>query len=168
MKDIIRNQEIVLIEDVNQDEEVLNEKIGVSSIEELVPRTLGEEEKHYNINTRCPIPPNGTPYCYHLSLHKHMDRWAIYRMGVPPVAGNQFAYIKPKQFGGLSYRAHLGSWNDVLEIQTQDYGLVQIYAPKDEDSCQGKYVIHQDYDLSKGPEGERWGSKFCRFNYSKH
>lgn len=69
----------------------------------------------------------------YLNLHSHMEKWAIYATNVRPVTGNQKGYLKPKMFGGLSYKI-IEDRGDVKIINTGDYGTVQIYAPTDADS----------------------------------
>lgn len=171
---VIKNDHIILAEDVNINE-FENVKIGVHSEQELIPRNpedfkelvgVDKEEFEKIMQSRCPSDHTGTlPRCPVLNLHKNMDRWAIYRMGVKPVAGNQFAYLAPKQFGGLTYIAHPGSYGDVWEIKTQQYGLVQIYAPKDNDSCRTVYIATGPNYPGDIPDGNYWGSTWCKRYY---
>lgn len=94
----------------------------------------------------------GTTFEYNVHLHNHMDRWAVYPLGSTPVTGNQCGYLAPKKYGGLTYKI-LGrtAYPDVHSIQTESFGKVNIYIPKDWDSCwtrtydktcPGGYIAH--------------------------
>jgi N-acetylmuramoyl-L-alanine amidase len=70
----------------------------------------------------------------YLNLHKHMKEWGIYRLNATPIKRNQFAQLKPSKFGGLSYKVLGNPQANVYTIQTEDFGKVNIYAPRDKDS----------------------------------
>lgn len=93
---------------------------------------------------------------YNVHLHKHMVRWAVYPTNVTPVTGNQCGYLAPATYGGLTYRIldDITGYPDVFSIQTDSFGKVNIYIPKDWDSCwtritdskcPGGYVAHHPY-----------------------
>ncbi|WP_404450227.1 N-acetylmuramoyl-L-alanine amidase [Sutcliffiella horikoshii] len=69
-----------------------------------------------------------------LNLMPHMTTWRVYAIGVSPVSGNEVGIIAPATFGGLSYRIIGNPGTDLYTIQTQSFGTVNIYAPRDNDS----------------------------------
>ena len=79
-----------------------------------------------------PRPPlsNGD----YLFLNAHVIKWNVYPTNVAPVIGNQCGSLSPSQFGGIEYKILGNPQADVYTIQTQSYGLVNIYVPKDGDS----------------------------------
>lgn len=79
----------------------------------------------------------------YLNLKPHMERWAIYKTNVKPVKGNEFAYLSPSQFNGLSYRI-IEDRGDVKVINTSYFGIVQIYAPRDNDSTITDYPAFEN------------------------
>ncbi|WP_159101138.1 peptidoglycan recognition protein family protein [Listeria grandensis] len=54
--------------------------------------------------------------------------WRIYGLTVSPIKANTKAFLKPAKFGGLSYPVLKNRGSDVYEIQTVQFGRVQIYA----------------------------------------
>ena len=93
---------------------------------------------------------------YNVHLHSHMTSWAVYPTNVTPVLGNQCGYLAPARYGGLTYRVleDFTGYANVVTIQTESFGKVNIYVPKDEDSCwtritekqcPGGYVAHHPY-----------------------
>ena len=176
------NEEIKLVEELSEKELLEiengeNVKIGFLSEDELIPNEdylPGEEvDKNLEISLLCPEEYPGSPniaFCPVLNLHKHMTKWAIYRAGVRPVSGNQFAYLNPSAYGGLTYIAHPGAYGDVWEIQTNQYGYVQIYAPKDSDSCSYFNAVFptDPKNPRNDPEGRTWGTRWCSKSYAKH
>lgn len=70
----------------------------------------------------------------YLNLHPHMSKWNVYPTSKAPVIGNQCGSLAPKTYGGLSYEILANPHTDVYTIQTQSYGKVNIYAPRDNDS----------------------------------
>lgn len=70
----------------------------------------------------------------YLFLKGHMTKWNVYPTGVAPVIGNQCGTLNPSLFGGIEYEILGNPQTDVYTIQTRDFGKVNIYAPKDEDS----------------------------------
>jgi N-acetylmuramoyl-L-alanine amidase len=70
----------------------------------------------------------------YLNLHKHMNEWGIYKVNAVPVKKNQFAQLRPAKFGGLSYEILGNPQANIYTIQTEDFGMANIYAPRDEDS----------------------------------
>ncbi|MGL5038077.1 MAG: hypothetical protein ACRC6F_10220 [Aeromonas sp.] len=106
-----------------------------------------------------------------LNLHKNMSSWAIYRPNVAPIKGNEFAYLNPRLFNGLSYISYNSSnYSGVKLISTNQFGQVQIYAPRDEDSCLGSCVqgSAEHFILTKDPEAKNFGTKYCKYGYDKH
>lgn len=153
MKD--EKKEIYLVEEVSVDSNVVEKEQLTEA--NLVP-----------INA---MPIDLLPSVEVLNLHSNMERWAIYRCGVLPVKGNEFAYVTPKQWGGLSYVCRPGAYQDVVEIQTQQFGYVQIYAPIDQDSCRGGGTLTSPAinDIIASPDGNfsrRPGA--CYYRYVPH
>lgn len=70
----------------------------------------------------------------YLNLMPHMTSWRVYPMGVPLVAGNEVGNLGPSMFGGLSYRILGSVGSDSYTINTESFGMVNIYAPRDADS----------------------------------
>jgi hypothetical protein len=70
----------------------------------------------------------------YLNLHEHMREWGIYKLSAAPVKVNQFAQLRPSKFGGLSYEILDKPQANVYTIQTEDFGKVNIFAPRDKDS----------------------------------
>lgn len=85
-----------------------------------------------NIPTPNPQPPasNGD----YLFLNAHVSKWNVYPTNVAPVIGNQCGSLSPSQFGGLEYKILGNPQTDVYTIQTESFGKVNIYVPKDRDS----------------------------------
>lgn len=70
----------------------------------------------------------------YLYLKPHVTKWNVYPTNVAPVIGNQCGTLAPIQFGGLEYQILDNPQNDVYTIQTQNFGRVNIYVPRDSDS----------------------------------
>lgn len=104
-----------------------------SFIANEVNKALNEE-----VSTPSPSPtPNPqTPASNgnYLFLNAHVSKWNVYPTNVAPVIGNQCGSLVPSQFGGIEYKILGNPQLDVYTIQTQSYGLVNIYVPKDGDS----------------------------------
>ena len=56
--------------------------------------------------------------------------WRVYKTNVAPIVGNECGKLKPSKFGGLTYEILGKPQKDVVTIQTQDYGKVNIYVGK--------------------------------------
>lgn len=70
----------------------------------------------------------------YLFLKAHVPSWRVYPLGVAPVIANACGTLAPSKFGGLEYEIISKHQNDIYVIQTQSFGKVQIYVPKDNDS----------------------------------
>ena len=70
----------------------------------------------------------------YINLNPHVASWRVYPTNVAPVIANACGSLAPKQFGGLSYEILGNPQTDVYTIQTQNFGKVNIYAPRDNDS----------------------------------
>lgn len=71
----------------------------------------------------------------YLNLHKHMSSWNHYSTKVQPVKRNaDKTPLRPAKFGGLSYKIEGNPYPDVYTIRTGQFGLRNIYAPRDRDS----------------------------------
>lgn len=79
-------------------------------------------------------PPTSTGSKQYLFLKGHMTKWNIYPTNVAPVTGNQCGTLNPSLFGGIEYEILGNPQKDVYTISTRDYGKVNIYVPKDNDS----------------------------------
>ncbi|MBC1945115.1 hypothetical protein HCA15_14070 [Listeria booriae] len=56
------------------------------------------------------------------------NTWRIYGLAVSPIKANTKGFLKPAKFGGLSYPVLKNRGSNVYEIQTAQFGRVQIYA----------------------------------------
>ena len=87
----------------------------------------------YDINNNVVVSyvPSNKKY---LNLNPHVASWRVYPTNVAPIIKNASGSLAPKQFGGLSYEILGNPQTDVYTIQTQSFGRVNIYAPRDNDS----------------------------------
>lgn len=72
-------------------------------------------------------PKPTTPKKQTVTLPASAESWRVYRTNVAPVAGNECGMLKPKRYGGLTYEILARPQKDVVTIQTQTYGEVNIY-----------------------------------------
>lgn len=79
-----------------------------------------------------PTPPTGEKK--YLFLNAHVSKWNVYPTNVAPVTANACGALAPSQFGGLEYEILGNPQTDVYTIQTESFGRVNIYVPKDGDS----------------------------------
>ena len=70
----------------------------------------------------------------YLNLNPHMDSWYVYPTNVEASIGNQCGALAPSLFDGLSYEIVGYPEKYVYTINTQTFGKVNIYAPRDDDS----------------------------------
>lgn len=70
----------------------------------------------------------------YLNLNPHINSWRVYPTSKSPVIGNEVGSLAPSRYGGLSYEVIGNPQNDVYTIQTESFGRVNIYAPRDNDS----------------------------------
>lgn len=70
----------------------------------------------------------------YLNLKLHVPSWRVYPTNVAPVIQNACGSLAPATYGGLSYEILGNPQSDVYTIQTQTFGRVNIYAPRDNDS----------------------------------
>lgn len=70
----------------------------------------------------------------YLNLNSHVSSWRVYPLNLVARVGNECGKLAPVQFGGLSYEILGNPQNDIYTIQTQSFGKVNIYAPRDNDS----------------------------------
>lgn len=75
-------------------------------------------------------PKPSTPKKQTVTLPKTAKGWNVYKTNVTPVIGNECGKLKPSKFGGLTYEILAKPQKDVVTIQTQDYGKVNIYVGK--------------------------------------
>lgn len=69
------------------------------------------------------------------NLYPVRSSWNVYPTDKAPVSGNQCGSLNPLAYGGLSYEVLKNVGNDVYHIRTQNYGLVSIYVPNDNEGC---------------------------------
>ncbi len=62
-----------------------------------------------------------------VTLPASADTWRVYRTNVAPVVGNECGMLAPKQYGGLTYEILAKPQKDVVTIQTQTFGKVNIF-----------------------------------------
>jgi hypothetical protein len=61
-----------------------------------------------------------------------VKRWRVYPLDRAPVVGNEKAFVCPSQFGGLAYKIlDITQWPQVVKIQTEMFGTVNIYVDRD-------------------------------------
>lgn len=77
----------------------------------------------------------------YVHLKSHMTSWAVYPISVVPVKSNACGYLNPSVYGGLDYEILANPQLDVYTIETQSFGKVNIYIPKDDDS---KFYIKEE------------------------
>ena len=70
----------------------------------------------------------------YLNLKPHVSSWRVYPINLAPVIANACGSLAPKTYGGLSYEILGNPQTDVYTIQTSNFGKVNIYAPRDNDS----------------------------------
>ncbi len=75
-------------------------------------------------------PKPSTPKKQTVTLPKTAKEWRVYKTNVTPVIGNECGKLKPSKFGGLTYEILAKPQKDVVTIQTQDYGKVNIFVGK--------------------------------------
>lgn len=78
----------------------------------------------------------------YLNLKPHNETWRVYKESVSPVVGNECGKLAPARYGGLSYEILGKPSKDVYKIQTQSFGAVNIYVPKDDDSLFTNYPLY--------------------------
>lgn len=84
--------------------------------------------------TNAPTPPPAPSNKKYLNLKPHMQSWKIYNQSGPYTTNKAIASLAPAKFGGLSYEILGSPQTDVHLIQTEQFGKVAIYAPRDNDS----------------------------------
>lgn len=65
-----------------------------------------------------------------VTLPASAPTWRVYKTNVAPIVGNECGKLKPSKYGGLTYEILAKPQKDVVTIQTQDYGKVNIYVGK--------------------------------------
>ena len=77
------------------------------------------------------VPEAGLGY---LNLNPHMSSWRVYPVDGPYTTNYAVGALAPSQYGGLSYKIYEKKATDVYKIKTESFGVVSIYAPRDNDS----------------------------------
>lgn len=77
------------------------------------------------------VPDAGLGY---LNLKPHMSSWRVYPVDGPYTTNYAVGALAPAQYGGLSYKILEKKATDVYKIKTESFGVVAIYAPRDNDS----------------------------------
>lgn len=78
-----------------------------------------------------PAPAPAPQTARKIVLPKTDPTWTVYKLGRPCVKSNPAniaGILKPSRFGGLTYTLLKDNGNGIYEIQTGDFGRVQIYA----------------------------------------
>lgn len=95
---------------------------------------MDDTEIEENINTRnakwvyikdSEITP--VPSMKKLYLPATVDTWRVYPLDKTPTVGNEVGFLKPSKFGGLTYDILNNPQENVVTIQTRDYGKVNIF-----------------------------------------
>lgn len=79
----------------------------------------------------------------YLNLRPHMETWRVYKLNSPIVAGREVGKLAPKRFRGISYKVIGNPQKDVYTIQTQSFGKVNIFAPRDNDSTITSHPLYK-------------------------
>lgn len=78
------------------------------------------------------VPKSDDKY---LNLHGHMKEWGVYDLKETVFkSDNHIHQLKPSKFNGISYLILGNPHKNIYTIQTEDFGKVNIYAPRDRDS----------------------------------
>ncbi len=72
-------------------------------------------------------PKPVTPKKQTVTLPASAPTWRVYPLNVAPVVGNECGMLAPKQYGGLTYEILAKPQKDVVTIQTQTFGKVNIF-----------------------------------------
>ena len=76
-----------------------------------------------------------------LHLPGTVSKWRVYRENGPYTVGNEVGYLNPAKFGGLTYEIKGDRMNDVVVIDTRDFGRVGIYvAPSTGATIKQKWI----------------------------
>ena len=78
---------------------------------------------------------SNTKTTLYANLYPVRSSWNVYPTDKAPISGNQCGSLNPLAYGGLSYEVLKSVGNDVYHIRTQNYGLVSIYVPNDNEGC---------------------------------
>lgn len=70
----------------------------------------------------------------YLNLKPHMSSWRVYPLDGPYTTNYSVGALAPATYGGLSYKILEKKTTDVYKIKTESFGIVSIYAPRDNDS----------------------------------
>ncbi|VYU07529.1 N-acetylmuramoyl-L-alanine amidase [Clostridium tertium] len=70
----------------------------------------------------------------YLNLKNIVPSWRVYPLSKAPIIGNEVGSLAPSRYGGLSYEILGNPQTDVYTINTESFGKVNIYAPRDNDS----------------------------------
>ena len=81
-----------------------------------------------------PTTQTATSTKKYLNLNPNVTSWRVYPLSKNATIGNEIGFLAPKQYGGLSYEILESRNNNVYIINTQVWGKVQIFAPRDNDS----------------------------------
>lgn len=116
---------------------------GRIDMNEFTPEIFLSGDDNKPVNP--PMPPKNNIGKV-LILSSSVESWRVYPTNKAPVVGNEVGFLAPSQFGGLSYEILGNPQTDVYTIQTESFGMVNIYAPRDNDSsivnktASGSYV----------------------------
>lgn len=78
-----------------------------------------------------PVPTPPKQAARKVFLPANNPTWTVYKLGRPCVKSNPVniaGVLKPAKFGGLTYEILKDNGNSIYEIQTSNFGRVQIYA----------------------------------------
>lgn len=70
----------------------------------------------------------------YLNLNSNVTSWRVYPLSKRPIIGNEVGFLAPSRYGGLSYEILGNPQSNVYTINTETFGKVNIYAPRDNDS----------------------------------
>lgn len=98
--------------------------------------------KDLTINSVTSTPSTPKPQKQYINLKPHMNKWAVYNENGPYTLAYKIGDLAPATYGGLSYEILGSKGNDVYIIQTQTFGRVGIWVPKDNDSSFTNYAAY--------------------------
>ncbi|WWO59061.1 putative endolysin [Listeria phage 20422-1] len=74
-----------------------------------------------------PAPKPSTSTAKKIYFPPNKGNWSVYPTNKAPVKANAIGAINPTKFGGLTYTIQKDRGNGVYEIQTDQFGRVQVY-----------------------------------------
>lgn len=112
----------------DKDNEIFDTKLN--DIAKSIADAILEVGKASNVNGNNNEEENGNQ-SQMLYLPKTATSWRVYKPGVAPIIGNEYDFLYPSKFGGLSYEILGHPQPNLVTIKTRDYGIVNIWVAPD-------------------------------------